>query len=801
MELRNYRKFRQAAMEFPDGVIGILGRNGVGKSSLVEAIAWALYGNESSIVRTSKDSVRYAGAGPSDDCSVLLLFEMNGDEHRLLRTMKGKNLSMDASLSINNRLEASGDKGVTEAVEKRLGMDYKAFFISVFARQKELAALSDLNPSERKNLVLRMLGIDALTEIISMIDSDGNLAKAELSTLQRMLVTPEGKNRRELIAQEVSRLGSEGQRIREEMEAAFAEATQATAGAEKARARRDELARLDEAYQGLNRKLITKRTEIGNLTERCQQLEKEIKSLSEKREEVTALSPLMARYDSLIQIKEELEGRMRIFEERRALLSRLASIEGDIESNRVSGAEKEAKVSELEGSREHLEKVEANLQELRCARDAIIEEAKYLEQDAKRLEREAAQTRAKMEDISRLGPESSCPTCERKLCDQHSFLMQKLASEVEERSRQIAELRTKRAEKTAEASQRTKRMEALELRRTGLKERRDQEIRLRQTICEMSSGRTRLMEEKERLDAKLRSLGEVPFDDVQYQQVRKESTELKPKVDRAKQMMVQVERVPVLEEELGRVSETLSRAEKERQDIESSMTQLGYKEGDLKAAQSLLDQAMGAKEQKTATLTRHEREFAGLEKEVHLRQESLVELEAKEKEWGVASKRLQEQTVLSQVMKDFRKNLISRIVPTLSELSSRLFQDLTESKFGGLEIDEDYRIYIYDKGEKYPLSRFSGGESDLANLCLRLAISRVIAERAGSAVNFLILDEIFGSQDQARKRNILEAFNQLSKQFRQIFLITHIEDVKEFMGNAIMVLEAEDGSGRIEVSA
>jgi exonuclease SbcC len=379
--------------------------------------------------------------------------------------------------------------------------------------------------------------------------------------------------------------------------------------------------------------------------------------------------------------------------------------------------------------------------------------------------------------------------------------MQKLASEVEERSRQIAELRTKRAEKTAEASQRTKRMEALELRRTGLKERRDQEIRLRQTICEMSSGRTRLMEEKERLDAKLRSLGEVPFDDVQYQQVRKESTELKPKVDRAKQMMVQVERVPVLEEELGRVSETLSRAEKERQDIESSMTQLGYKEGDLKAAQSLLDQAMGAKEQKTATLTRHEREFAGLEKEVHLRQESLVELEAKEKEWGVASKRLQEQTVLSQVMKDFRKNLISRIVPTLSELSSRLFQDLTESKFGGLEIDEDYRIYIYDKGEKYPLSRFSGGESDLANLCLRLAISRVIAERAGSAVNFLILDEIFGSQDQARKRNILEAFNQLSKQFRQIFLITHIEDVKEFMGNAIMVLEAEDGSGRIEVSA
>ena len=74
LELRNYRKFRQASLEFPDGVVGILGSNGSGKSTLMEAVAWALYGNEKSITRDGrKEGVRSSFAGMNDDCSVLLL--------------------------------------------------------------------------------------------------------------------------------------------------------------------------------------------------------------------------------------------------------------------------------------------------------------------------------------------------------------------------------------------------------------------------------------------------------------------------------------------------------------------------------------------------------------------------------------------------------------------------------------------------------------------------------------------------------------------------------------------------------
>ena len=185
--------------------------------------------------------------------------------------------------------------------------------------------------------------------------------------------------------------------------------------------------------------------------------------------------------------------------------------------------------------------------------------------------------------------------------------------------------------------------------------------------------------------------------------------------------------------------------------------------------------------------------------EITGRDDQLKQLADVEARVGATQKESETLAVLGEVMRVFRSNVISRIVPTLSQISSALFEELTEAKYNGMELDEDYNINVYDKGQKYPLDRFSGGEADLANLCLRLAISRVIAERSGSAINFLVLDEIFGSQDTIRKRNIMQTFTNLSKQFGQILLITHIEEVKDLMGNVIGVKELADGSSEVSV--
>jgi exonuclease SbcC len=150
-------------------------------------------------------------------------------------------------------------------------------------------------------------------------------------------------------------------------------------------------------------------------------------------------------------------------------------------------------------------------------------------------------------------------------------------------------------------------------------------------------------------------------------------------------------------------------------------------------------------------------------------------------------------------MSSFRVFLISRIRPTLSSYASDFFDRLTNGKYPEIELDENYNLMIYDQGQLYNVERFSGGEEDLANLCTRLAISEVITERSGGVFNFIILDEIFGSQDNIRRKNILNALSGLSSKFRQIFLITHVDELKNDMENVIFVSENEEGISTIKI--
>jgi len=70
----------------------------------------------------------------------------------------------------------------------------------------------------------------------------------------------------------------------------------------------------------------------------------------------------------------------------------------------------------------------------------------------------------------------------------------------------------------------------------------------------------------------------------------------------------------------------------------------------------------------------------------------------------------------------------------------------------------------------------------------------LITERAEGLFHFIILDEIFGSQDRQRQQNIIQELYKLSSTFKQIFLITHVEEVKHFMQHIIHVEESTDDS-------
>jgi exonuclease SbcC len=105
-----------------------------------------------------------------------------------------------------------------------------------------------------------------------------------------------------------------------------------------------------------------------------------------------------------------------------------------------------------------------------------------------------------------------------------------------------------------------------------------------------------------------------------------------------------------------------------------------------------------------------------------------------------------------------------------------------------------------DYGQYYAVDRFSGGEKDLANLCLRLAISLALTESAGLSRSFIILDEVFGSQDSERKDLIVKALANLKNRFPQILLITHVEELRDRVEELIEVIPTGAGWSEVRVN-
>ncbi|NUR32521.1 MAG: SMC family ATPase, partial [Gemmatimonadaceae bacterium] len=145
---------------------------------------------------------------------------------------------------------------------------------------------------------------------------------------------------------------------------------------------------------------------------------------------------------------------------------------------------------------------------------------------------------------------------------------------------------------------------------------------------------------------------------------------------------------------------------------------------------------------------------------------------------------------LDRAYTDLRTDLNVQLRPEMSELASAFLTELTDARYDELELDDSYNLTVLEDGVPKPV--ISGGEQDVANLCLRLAISQMIAERAGQSFSLLILDEVFGSLDESRRQNVVELLRGLGDRFEQVILITHVEQVREGLDRVISVRYDEE---------
>jgi exonuclease SbcC len=110
------------------------------------------------------------------------------------------------------------------------------------------------------------------------------------------------------------------------------------------------------------------------------------------------------------------------------------------------------------------------------------------------------------------------------------------------------------------------------------------------------------------------------------------------------------------------------------------------------------------------------------------------------------------------------------------------------------DLKETLDILISDGSGTRDYELYSGGEAFRVNFAIRLALSELLAKRAGARLQTLVVDEGFGSQDAQGRQHLIEAINMVKPDFAKVLVISHIDELKEAFPNRIEVEKTERGS-------
>lgn len=168
--LKNFRSYGDNTQIFDVSnypMVVITGDNGSGKSSIIEAILFCLYG-DTSITKGQREikNIDLLNDKTSKDSVVTLTFNLNGRTYRVERSLTRKKgaggnariyeIASDSDLKAK---QAMAPKEVTKSIERLIGMDYDSFTHSVVMTQGEFEALTEAKPAKRKDLFVKMFGL------------------------------------------------------------------------------------------------------------------------------------------------------------------------------------------------------------------------------------------------------------------------------------------------------------------------------------------------------------------------------------------------------------------------------------------------------------------------------------------------------------------------------------------------------------------------------------------------------------------------------------------------------------------
>lgn len=790
LQLTNFRQYQQLSLSFRDGVTGIVGRNGSGKSTILEAILWCLFGNRGA--RTVKDTIKRQTATGSEVCRVVLEFELGGKLYKLSRSLVGKNNRSEANLIRQGELDTVTTREVDSYIVRLIGMNLKGFLSSFFARQKELNALTDARPGDRKDHLARMLGVGRLDESIEYLKEDIKLTRLKIETMSRQLIDPdevtsevfENKSRLTRAERLATQLGNDLQALDNEIRKSesvvnnlkiaekehFTLEKQQEALTIKNGAARKEIDKTGAELADLD--LIEEKTEL--LKDSFSDLEKLRESLSEfKKVEILENEKSRQEQELADIAKQNIEA-----------TKQWQEITGQIEKSEEGLKRKNDVLRQLEEDEEN--------------RDKLIGEYNDLSTSLKMLKGEIRKIDDQKNKINQLGPNSVCGFCLRPFGEEFPQIEKHFEQELLSLNHKVdpLDLRLNEIEKNGKMARK---------RIVESRQKIDEFNRIERTLASgraSFSGLMKRIDEAEnrrnKIIGRLKEIGDIKPDPKQVSGIETQIDRKQKDKDEFIKLSERLSRRDGLKAGLNEARSTAEETDRELLEIAEKEKELGFDSGSFQKAQTDLDDNRVKMNDVRLDLKESEGTINLLKSNLKSLADKLDNYNKIKVEIEQLRESLTYYEKLSILFGEFRVYLIGRIRPILSKTTSRLFYEMSAGRYQEVELDEDYNLCMFDRGQSFPVSRFSGGEIDLVNLCFRLAISLEMARTAGLSQGFIILDEIFGSQDSERQRMIIEGLARLKNHFRQIIIITHIEEVKDMAENIISVYIDESGLSQVQ---
>jgi exonuclease SbcC len=755
----NFRRHADLDLRFDDDrqLILIAGANGVGKSSILEAITFALWG-EGRHGRRNLDTLVRRGA-EFEGMSVELTFTIADETYRVHRRRDGK--SVTAVLYANDIPLVEGPQAVTSEIASLLGMDAAGFRLAVIAQQKDLDGLASLRPAERAQMVTRLLRLDALTAARNAAGvrfrSERDIAAAlrGADPEEQLLALADA---REALSSIEIELGQSRAALGACDEVLLANADVEEIWNAAARA----VARLEGSIASLEARRLVLTRDIEALV--VPDVTSSSVDLQGLPEELTVLEREMARGEALAQsirqrdvAAEELE---RIDERLEEIAERTAAL---------GYPDRAAAQSRLEGVQARLTALEERFNELRLALGSLQGASNAL--------------RERLEDAVDLGLE--CDLCGQEVSDEHRAAhADRLAGDLASLDLRIEEVKNEGRQVSEDISE-LRRVETdtrsdLETVRAAL----DEVGRLEKETTELERRRGIYAGQLERLDV-------TPVDLESLERRREEITAL---LSRSAEHTRQVEarsaalaRHKALSEEAsGLDAELLTR----RDELERARPDADLTERHRRRAEAAAQRAAEAE------MLRHwETEEAVVRTRISGLEERITQAQQQETRRQTHQQAALHAAAASRLLGDVSERLATQIRPSLEGAVSSLLTTMSEGRFSAVKISDEYTITVEDDGRFRPLSELSGGEIDLVALAVRLALAQVVSERHGAGgPGFLILDECFASQDSQRRQSILAALRNLRDVYSQIFLISHVENIEDSADMVVSVVTDESRS-------